>query len=156
MGLAACDSAREANISKEGPDEFLVLPTKPLEVPEDLANLPEPNANGQNLADQRPLEDAVIALGGRGERLTPSGSIRSDEQALFAAVTRFGITSNIREITAEEDEVYRRRNGERVLERVFNVDSYVRRYSRQTLDADLELLRLRQLGVRTPTAPPSN
>ena len=153
--LSACEGARQAGIVKEGPDEFLVLPTKPLEQPEDLTELPEPTPNGTNLADQRPIEDAVIALGGRADRLTPTGSIRADEQALFAAVTRFGVTQNIREVTAEEDEDYRRRNGERVLERAFGLDGYLRRYDRQRLDADFELQRLRRLGVRTPSAPPA-
>ncbi|MEM7242743.1 MAG: DUF3035 domain-containing protein, partial [Pseudomonadota bacterium] len=63
---------------------------------------------------------------------------------------------DIRQITAREDEQYRRQNGERILERAFGVDGYLRRYDRQRLDADAELLRLRRLGVRTPTAPPAN
>ena len=153
--LTACEGARNADIGNEGPDEFLVLPTKPLETPDDLTALPEPTPNGINRADQRPLEDAVVALGGRGDRLTPSGSIRSDEQAILAAATRLGVTQNIRQITAEEDEQYRRQNGERILERAFGVDGYLCRYAPQRLDADAELLRMRRLGVRTPTAPPA-
>ncbi|MEM7240677.1 MAG: DUF3035 domain-containing protein, partial [Pseudomonadota bacterium] len=137
--LSACEGARNADIGNEGPDEFLVLPTKPLETPEDLTVLPEPTPNGINRADQRPIEDAVVALGGRGDRLVPSGSIRSDEQALLAAASRFGVTQDIRQITAREDEQYRRQNGERILERAFGVDGYLRRYDRQRLDADAEL-----------------
>ena len=155
FALTACAGAQNADIGNEGPDEFLVLPTKPLETPDDLTVLPEPTPTGINRADRRPIEETVVALGGRGDRLTPSGSIRADEQALLAAASRYGITQNIREITATEDEQYRRQNGERVLERVFGVDAYLRRYDRQRLDADAELFLLRRLGVRTPTAPPA-
>ena len=154
--LMGCEGAQNVDLKQGGPDEFLVLPTKPLEIPEDLASLPEPNPNGRNLVDPAPNEDAVAALGGRPDRLTPSGSIRGDEQALLAAVGRFGINANIRQVTAEEDARFRRQNGERVLERAFGIDGYLRRYTRQRLDADLELVRLRRLGVRTPSAPPAN
>src|SRR5690606_14313634 len=45
-----------------GPDEFSILPTKPLEAPKDFAALPPPTPGGKNLVDPTPDEDAVAAL----------------------------------------------------------------------------------------------
>ena len=71
--LAACGGSAEPdllNISQprsEGPDEFAILPAKPLEVPEDLAALPEPTPGGSNLTDPTPFADAAVAMGGNPE-----------------------------------------------------------------------------------------
>lgn len=146
--LSACSGGTK------GPDEFSVLPTKPLEFPTDMTNLPEPTPNGRNLADQRPLEDGIDALGGNGSGQS-STQIRSSETALLQATSRYGVTANIRSIAAAEDEVFRKRNKGKVLERWAGVATYENRYRKERLDAEKELLRLRRLGVRTPTAPPA-
>ncbi len=148
LGLTACDKG-----PKKGPDEFGVLPTKPLVYPEDLSKLPEPNPQGINLADKRPLEDGVVALGGKADRLTAK-TINSGESALIAAAGRFGVAANIRTVLVEEDAEFRKRNKGKVLERWVGAATYERRYTDQRLDEYAELLRLRKLGVRTPTAPP--
>ena len=148
FGLAACESK-----APQGPDEFGVLPTKPLVMPDDLSVLPEPNPEGRNLADQRPLVDGVVALGGRAERLDATG-INQGEAALISAASRNGVTANIRTITATEDADFRKRNKGKVLERWVGSDIYATRYRAQRLDEYAELLRLQKLGVKTPTAHP--
>ena len=50
--------------STAGPDEFSIVPPKALEMPEDLAALPEPTPGGENHTDPRPKDEAVLALGG--------------------------------------------------------------------------------------------
>ena len=148
ISLSACEGG-----SKKGPDEFSVLPTKPLEIPEDLATLPTPNATGINRADKRPIEDGVVALGGSAARLN-ANTVSSSEAALINAAGRHGVTADIRNIVAAEDAEFRKRNKGRVLERWVGTNVYNLRYKQQRLDEFAELARLRRLGVRTPTAPP--
>jgi hypothetical protein len=148
ISLSACQSG-----PKKGPDEFGVLPTKPLEYPDDLATLPEPNAAGINRADKRPLEDGVLALGGKADRLN-STSIFQGESALITAAGRHGVTADIRNVLAGEDVEFRKRNKGKILERWVGSDIYTRRYREYRLDEYAELLRLQKIGVRTPTAPP--
>jgi hypothetical protein len=155
--LAACTNGdnRLMNLKQdgEGPDEFAILPTKPLEMPKDMAYLPEPTLGGTNRADKTPRRDAVAALGGR-PALTDSNRIQSGEQALLAAAGRFGVDPDIRSKTAAEDAAFRANARVKPLERVFKVNVYLSTYADMSLDAEKELLRLRQLGIQTPTAPP--
>lgn len=137
----------------EGPDEFAILPTNPLEMPKDLAFLPDPTLGGTNRVDKTPRRDAVAALGGRAT-LMDSNRIQSGEQALLSAAGRFGIDPDIRSKVAAEDAAFRAKARVRLLERLFNVNAYFSTYADVSLDAQAELLRLRRLGVRTPTAPP--
>ena len=139
----------------DGPDEFLVLPTKPLEEPKSYTNLPTPKPEGRNLADQRPLADSVVALGGRASRLD-STAIPSSEQALLSAASRYGVTPNIRGLLAQEVGKKRGRSGDRLLYRLTGQSDPKGRGGGAALDATAELLRLRALGVRTPTAPPAD
>ena len=138
----------------EGPDEFAILPTEPLETPKDLAFLPEPTLGGTNRVDKTPRRDAVAALGGR-PAAGDSSRILSGEQALLAAAGRFGTDPDIRRKLAAEDAAFRSAALVRPLERVFSVNVYFNVYEDMSLDAQQELQRLRRLGVRTPTAPPS-
>ena len=64
--LAACENQglRQITSRGDGPDEFIVVPAKPLEQPESFSALPQPTTGGFNRADQRPLADVV-----RGDRL---------------------------------------------------------------------------------------
>jgi hypothetical protein len=148
ISLSACDSAPQ-----KGPDEFSVLPTKPLVYPEDTTTLPTPNATGINRADKRPLDDATVALGGNADRLTAT-TVFSHENALLSATGRHGVTADIRTVLADEDAEFRKRNKGKVLERWVGGDVYNLRYKTQRLDEYAELLRLQKLGIRTPTAPP--
>jgi hypothetical protein len=136
--------------TEEGPDEFAVLPTAPLEIPEGLAGLPEPTPGARNRVDPDPEGDAIAALGGNPARAAGAGS------DLVSYSTRFGVSGDIRPVLAAEDEEFRRRNDGRILERVFGTNVYFEAYRRQALDRYAELERLRRMGVRTPAAPPSN
>jgi hypothetical protein len=135
----------------QGPDEFAILPPKPLEMPEDIAALPDPTPGGANLTDPTPNADAVAALGGT---LRPAGGVPASDGALYAHAARFGVTGGIRETLAVEDLEFRRRNDGRLLERLFNVNVYYRAYQDQSLDQQAELWRWRNAGARTPSAPP--
>lgn len=152
MALSACDRNKTPQLlniksQEEGPDEFAVLPSKPLTLPDDYAALPAPTKGGKNRTDVTPLEDAVIALGGN-----PSGGIR--DGGLVNHASRFGVSPGIRSALASEDLEYRRKNDGRLLERLFNVNVYFKAYRKQSLDQYAELERLRRLGVRTNSAPP--
>lgn len=132
---------------QDGPDEFSVLPNKPLTLPDDYAALPEPTKGGANRTDVTPLADATRALGGN-----PDAGAR--DGGLVSYASRYGVTPGIRTALASEDLEYRRQNDGRVLERLFNVNVYFKAYRKQSLDQYAELERLRRLGVRTPSAPP--
>ncbi|NNE80444.1 MAG: DUF3035 domain-containing protein [Silicimonas sp.] len=155
LGLAACNRGEPQlmNVKQprgEGPDEFAVLPTKPLQMPEDLAALPDPTPGGSNLTDPTPEADVALALGGNPEVLTR----RSGDGALVAYATRFGVDRNIRPELAAADLEYRRNNRGRVLERLFSVNVYYSAYEPMHLDQYAELERLRRAGIRTSAVPP--
>jgi len=135
-----------------GPDEFAILPTKPLVIPENLAELPAPTPGGANLTDPTPNADAIVALGGRPG--APGAGIPASDIALARYAGRYGITPGIRQTLAAEDLEWRRDNEGRVLERLFNVNVYYRAYEIQSLDQVRELERWRARGVRTESAPP--
>jgi hypothetical protein len=132
----------------QGPDEFGILPPKALELPKDLAALPEPTPGGNNLTDPTPNEDAIAALGGR------PGTGAGGDAGLMNHVTRYGVNGNIRDTLAAEDLEWRRDTNGRILERLLNVNVYYKAYRAQSLDQQAELFRWRQRGVRTPSAPP--
>lgn len=130
------------------PDEFSILPTKPLETPPDLAALPTPTPGGGNRSDRAPEAEAIAALGGN----VAAGA--GVDRALVATVSRYGVQGGIRAQLAAEDLEFRRRNDGRLLERLFNVNVYYKAYRTQSLDQYAELNRLRRAGVRTVAAPP--
>lgn len=153
--LAACGGKGMPELmnlrSGQGPDEFAIVPPKPLEMPENLADLPEPTLGGTNRTDQNPEADAVVALGGKP---SAAGGIPATDGALYAHAGRFGVDGGIRATLASEDLDWRRDNNGRILERLFNVNVYYKAYRKQRLDQQAELARWRALGVRTPSAPP--
>jgi hypothetical protein len=153
IALVACSSGTPQLMNlrndEEGPDEFAVLPTAPLEIPQDMAALPEPTPGAPNRVDPNPEADAIAALGGNAARAGAGGT------DLVSYTTRFGVSGDIRPVLAAEDEDFRRRNDGRVLERMFGTNVYFEAYRRQSLDRYAELERLRRLGVRTPSAPPA-
>jgi hypothetical protein len=153
MALAACAPTDEVRLRADrrdgtGPDEFAIVPPRPLQIPADLTALPEPTPGGTNRTDPDPLADAVLALGGR------PGAGGGGEGALLAAGTRFGVSPTVREDLRAEDAEFRRRNRPRLLERWFGTDVYNRAYARLGLAPYSELERARQAGARTPAAPP--
>ncbi len=132
-----------------GPDEFAILPPKALTLPEDVKTLPAPTLGGTNLTDPTPEADAILALGGN-----PAAGV-SGNAGLTGYAGRYGTDPAIRAELAANDLELRRNNRGRVLERLFNVNSYFRAYSGESLDKEAELARWRARGVRTPSAPPS-
>ncbi|MEQ9040106.1 MAG: DUF3035 domain-containing protein [Silicimonas sp.] len=154
--LAACGGSDEPNLlnisqpRSEGPDEFAILPVKPLEMPEDLAALPDPTPGASNLTDPTPFADATVAMGGNPEVLTRG----SADGALVSYAARYGVDPNIRVELAAADLEYRRQNDGRLLERLFNVNVYFQAYEPLSLDQYAELERLRRAGIRTSAAPP--
>ena len=151
--LAACGDKEPKLLhirsQSRAPDEFSVLPVKPLQLPEDIAALPEPTPGGLNLTDPTPEADAVVALGGRPDR--GAGA----DGGLVGHVGRFGTSANIREQLAAEDLEWRRDHDGRLLERLFNVNVYYKAYADMSLDQFLELEFWCKRGVRTVGAPPA-
>lgn len=132
----------------DGPDEFAILPPRPLQTPESFTELPEPTPGGANLTDPTPNADAVAALGG-----DIAGGARGDAGLLNHA-TRYGVNADIRAVLASEDLEWRRDNKGRILERLLNVNVYFKAYRNQSLDQQAELRKWRRLGIRTVSAPP--
>jgi len=146
--LGACGGSdrglRDLSSTGAGPDEFTVLPTNPLILPNDLTNLPEPTPGGTNITDPTPNADAVAVLGGNPDRLIPNG-VPSSDSALVAAASRNGVEQNIRQTLAEEDAAFRGRQTRFGFFR--RNDRYFQAYARQALDAYAELQRFRNAGV---------
>ena len=154
--LAGCGGTGVPNLMNvrsetNGPDEFAILPPKPLELPENLADLPEPTPGGANLTDPRPFDDAILALGGKPQS---ASGVPAGDGALYSYATRKGVTAGIRQTLAAEDLEFRQKNDGRLLERLFNVNVYFKAYRNQSLDQYAELERWRRAGARTPSAPP--
>lgn len=157
LTLGACASDKTPNLMNlrsdtNGPDEFAILPVKPLEMPEDLAVLPPPTPGGTNLVDPNPMAEAVVALGGKPR--DPNAGSGADNQ-LVSYAARDVVTQDVRSILAAEDLDYRKRHNGRLLERLFNVTTYFKAYKPQALDQYAELARWRARGVATPSAPPA-
>lgn len=158
--LAGCSRDRTPqlmNLRSEDrtPDEFALLPNRPIEIPEDLAALPAPTPGGTNRVDPDPEADVALALGGTTAGVSRPG-IPASDSVLVSQATRFGTAANIREVLAEEDLEFRRRNNGRLLERWFGTNVYFKAYRRQSLDKYAELLRWRRAGVKTVGAPPES
>lgn len=157
LTLAACakgdkvPSLMNIRSTTNGPDEFAVLPPKPLSLPEDLAALPEPTPGGANLTDPTPEADAIAALGGN---LRAAGGIPAGDGGLVSYAARFGVAGDIRETLAGEDLAWRQKNDGRLLERLLKVNVYFKAYEDMWLDQQAELWRWRRAGVKTPSAPP--
>lgn len=152
--LAACGSAPvdtdPASVVSRGPDEFAVLPVKPLEIPENLNALPVPG--GTNLADPDPRGDALRALGGRP---VAAGAVPASDAALVTAASRFGVPQDVRALVAAEDARTLRRATRARIGLFTRTNPYLRAYARQSLDAFAEVERFRAAGAATPTSPPT-
>jgi hypothetical protein len=135
-----------------GPDEFSVLPGKPLSPPEDETRLPEPAPGAPNRTDQNPLADGAAALG--GNRSAAGATPGAGNAALVNHANRFGGTGAIRQTLAEEDREIRRRRGRVNILGILPGDDYTLAYRDEWLDAHAAERRLRQRGVLTPASPP--
>lgn len=156
MALAACssdDGIRVLSSNGDGPDEFRILPSKPLSAPASYDALPEPTPGGTNLTDLDPKGDAVVALGGRRAAVYSDTVARSDS-ALLAYTGRNGRAEDIRGTLAAEDEEFRKRRGRFSNIKIVKQDRYNDVYDRYQLDQYREQYRWRRSGAVTPAAPP--
>ncbi len=153
--LSACGEPNLRNLRSqgEGPDEFSIVPAKPLAEPESYSALPQPTPGGINRTDQRPLEDAVAALG--GQATSPSAPIPGSDAALINHASRFGRDAGIRSTLAAADQRFRDRQRRLSNIRIFREDEYAMIYRRQSLDPAATAAQFRRAGVPTPSAPPS-
>lgn len=153
--LAACENngLRQMQSRGEGPDEFIIVPAKPLEQPESFSALPAPTPGGFNRTDQRPLEDSVAALG--GQRGSPNAQIPGSDAALVNHTSRFGREGNIRATLAAADAEFRKRQSRLTQIRIFQEDTYSVAYRSEALSASAVAEQYRRAGIPTPTAPPS-
>lgn len=155
LGLSACGGGGDGETVLErlsagavtAPDEFMVLPRKPLELPPDLTELPTPQPGATSRSDLTPITDAEVALSGRPGR---APAIPADRALLAATGTG---AAGIRQTLSAEDEQWRSRNRGRLLERLFRRTDEGIVYRRQILDAEAELLRLRDAGIWVPPLP---
>ncbi len=155
--VAGCNNPglRDLDPPGEGPDEFSVLPVKPLTQPQDYAFLPAPTPGGANLTDPNPKADAVVALGGNAAALNPNTAIPSSDSALVTASSRYGVPANTREVVQADDDSFRKRRGRWTGLRLFPVDRYQQVYERQAIDPFAETEAARRVGVETPSSPPN-
>ena len=160
LALSACSRSGDgpflmnAAAYNDSPDEFSIVPTAPLQAPPNFSDLPAPTPGGTNLVDPNARAQAVEALGGRISAEQTRG-IPSADAGLVRYASRSGTTEGIRATLAAEDLEFRRSNRPRILERMFNTNTYRQAYSDQILDPQEELRRWRERGVGTPSAPPS-
>lgn len=129
------------------PDEFLVLPTRPLEMPENLAALPPPTPGAPNRVDYRPHAEAIAGLTGRPAPVTANGA------ALVAAAGPRD--PNVRAELAVADAEWRRTHRGRLLERLFSRDREALVYRPMVLSAPDAFERMRASGAAVPAAPPA-
>lgn len=152
--VSACGDTNLRNLRSlgEGPDEFAVVPNKPLQEPESYSALPPPTPGGFNRTDQRPLEDGIAALGGRAT--SPSAPIPGSDTALVNHTSRFGREGNIRATLAQADQEFRDRQRRLTNIRIFREDLYAQIYRRESLNPTAVATQFRRAGIPTPSAPP--
>ncbi len=154
-GLAACSgdpNLMNIESGQNSPDEFAILPTRPLTMPPDLAVLPTPTPGGPNVTDPSPQADAIAALGGNPAMLSDNGIAASD-QALVTYPGRLGREPAIRLTLAEADLKWRASHARRPLEKLAGTSVYLRAYRDMALDPQAEQLRWQRAGARTSTSP---
>lgn len=155
--LAACSSDKGVRLlssNGDGPDEFRILPNKPLQAPPSYTALPLPTPGAGNRTDLDPLGDATEALGG-SRKARHASSIPARDTSLVNYASRQGRTPDIRASLASDDEAFRKNRGRLTNIRVTKQDRYNEVYKRHHLDQYRELYRWRRAGVATPTAPPA-
>ncbi len=96
LALAACanNGLRDIRPPGEGPDEFLLQPSKPLEAPGSYADLPVPTPGQANLTDRSAINEGITAFGGRPE--AEGGGIPASDGALVQHASRLGVAPGIR------------------------------------------------------------
>jgi hypothetical protein len=155
LGLSACGDLklRKMNSDDKGPEEFTVLPVKPLQEPSDYKVLPEPNSAAGNLVDATPKADAIVALGGTPV-IGASTKVPAADSSLVRHTSRFGTTPDIRDVLAVEDAEIRKSRSRMLRFQLNQKDLYSKVYEKQILDAHAEIAKFRAAGVLTPAVPP--
>ena len=157
LGLVACGerdiTLHDLRTNNGQPEEFSIVPVKPLQTPESYSALPQPTPGGANRTDQTPLKDAVAVLGGDPSRLDPGAGVPAGDAALVNSASRFGRDPGIRQQLAAEDLEFRKRRSLFTWS-IVPTDEYYRAYRRQSLDAYRWLEIFRNADRRTPAAPP--
>lgn len=158
LGLAACGerdiTLHELGVRGDGPEEFAIVPPKPLQEPESFTALPPPTPGGTNRTDQTPEADAVAALGGDRTRVKPqSTGVSASDGSLVNYASRNGVNTEIRSQLAQEDLEFRRRASIFTWQ-IMREDRYYDAYRREAIDPYDILRRFRRAGVRTPAADP--
>lgn len=154
VSLSACGEPKLRDLRKpgNGPDEFRIVPSLPLQQPENYTDLPTPATTGLNRTDQRPDADAIVALGGRpASETTP---VPGSDAGLVSYVQRKGVNPDIRADLAKEDAAFRKRQARFTQIRLFPEDRYEQAYRRQALDPFVAADLFRRAGVPVPSAPP--
>jgi hypothetical protein len=153
LALAGCAEGglgtylRDSGIAQT-PDEFMVLPTRPLEMPANLSALPPPTPGAPNRVDYQPNAEAVAGLTGR------QGTARTADGGAIVARTGAG-SPGIRQVVAIENAEYAADNPGKLLERWFSRDQTALTYRGQTLDAASNFEAMRAQGVGVPMPPPA-
>lgn len=158
LAVSACGekNLRVLQSGSTGPDEFLVLPGKPLTPPTDYAALPAPTPGGTNLSDATPKHDLVATLGGRPSALDAGSGIPAGDGALVTAASRYGVEPGVRQTLAaqhKKDVDKARRTGRL---KIVPVDRYKQAFEKEALDPYLVTEQFRRSGFGTPSSPPGN
>jgi hypothetical protein len=153
LGACANDGLRQITSTSPGPDEFLIEPKKPLQNPSNFNALPVPTPGQSNLVDNDPVDDVIVALGGRPSQGT---AVPASDGALVTAASRFGVTPGIRSELAASDAEFRRKQARFTQFRLFPEDRYLQAYRKQVLDGRETANQWRRAGAITPSYPPSN
>lgn len=149
--VSACGGTKNEGLldlrtNTAGPDEFGILPSKQLVIPDDLTTLPTPTTAG-NRADPTPQADAIAALG--GNVAARGGGV---DGGIVNHTSRYGVQADIREVLAADDAKFRKNRTRFGNKRT---DQYFKAYKKFFLDQYAELVRFRAAGVQTPSAPPN-
>lgn len=158
LGLAACGerdiTLHELRVRGDGPEEFAIVPPKPLQTPESFSELPPPTPGAANRTDPTPEADAVAALGGDPRRISAQGAgAAAGDGALVTYAARKGVQPGIRAQLAAEDLEFRKRASIFTWQ-LMREDKYYDAYERFAIDPYEVLRRFRRAGVRTPAADP--
>jgi hypothetical protein len=152
LALAACgDGGIAGTLRSSGvtstPDEFLVLPTRPLEMPENFTALPSPTPGAVNRVDIQPHVEAIAGLTG-----APGPAGNADGTVLVAEAGPR--QPGVRQALAIEDVEWRNTHHGLLIPRLIAKDKDTVTYQPMILDSAAEFLRLRAAGIEQPPAPP--
>ena len=103
VSISACgqvaDLKKKVGLTIESPDEFLVQPQKPLQMPE-TKNLPVPQPGAKSLVAYDPEAEARKALFGNSTSISTTPSV--GEADLLKSANAANVDPNIRSVVEEE------------------------------------------------------